>query len=111
MTFPTLLFSELTKEKFQRAYNDAGLWQTSKLDGLTNKETIKGREKYRRWLVDVHKASYVPICLSGGEDFLTSQPAVVVPIERELKAEGGRRSIDRQPTQKGAIFRRYDLES
>ena len=81
MPFPTFVFSQWTKEKFQRSYNDAGLWQTSKLDGLSYKESMQDREKYRRWLVDAHKASYVPICLSGGEDFLTTQPAVVVPIE------------------------------
>jgi len=69
MTVPTFMFSLWTKEKFLRSYQDAGLWQTSKLDGWDNNETMKDREKYRRWLVDCHKASYVPICLSGGEDF------------------------------------------
>jgi len=114
MSLPTYLFSVWTKEKFQRSYEDAGLWQTSKLDGLSNKETMQDREKYRRWLVDCHKASYVPICLSGGEDFLTSQPAVVVPIQRDLEQESGkvspRKGLEKQATQKGAIFRRY-LES
>lgn len=111
MSFPTFIFSQWTKEKFERSYNDAGLWQTSKLDGLSNKESMQEREKYRRWLVDVHKASYVPMCLSGGEDFLTNQPAVVVPIERELAGKDEKRSprheLQREATQKGAIFRRY----
>ncbi|OEU11678.1 hypothetical protein FRACYDRAFT_270653 [Fragilariopsis cylindrus CCMP1102] len=100
MSLPTYLFSCWTKEKFLRSYEDAGLWQTSMLDGLSGKETIADREKYRRWLVDCHKASYVPICLSGGEDFLTSQPAVVVPLERDIEEESGkispRRGIMRQ---------------
>jgi hypothetical protein len=111
MPLPTYLFSLKTKDKFLRSYEDAGLWQTSTLDGLSNKENMADREKYRRWLVDCHKASYVPICLSGGEDFLTSQPAVVVPIERDIEEETGkispRRGIMRQTAQKGAIFRRY----
>ena len=37
------------------------------------------REEYRRWLVDCHKASYLPTCLSGGEEnLLTAEPAVVI---------------------------------
>ncbi|KAG7355019.1 protein of unknown function DUF221-domain containing protein [Nitzschia inconspicua] len=84
LMFPTLFFSEWTKEQFYRSYMDAGLLQTSQLDGWGVGKTMEGREKYRRWLVDCHKASYVPICLSGGEDFLTSQPAVAVPTHRDL---------------------------
>jgi len=83
-TIPTIIFSVWTKEQFLRAYMDAGLLQTSKLDGWGHGKTFEEREKYRRWLVDCHKASYVPICLSGGEDFLTSQPSVTVPTIREL---------------------------
>jgi hypothetical protein len=84
MVFPTFLFSHWTKEQFLRSYMDAGLLQTSQLDGWGVAKTIEGREKYRRWLVDCHKAAYVPICMSGGEDFLTSQPAVTVPTYRDL---------------------------
>ena len=78
------------------------------------------REKYRNWLVDCHKASYVPICLSGGEDFLTVQPAVVVPKSREQEAalspdsvpsRGLKRDawqeISVKGKQKGAIWKRY----
>jgi hypothetical protein len=84
LPIPTYMFNVWTKEKFERSYNDAGLWQTSKLDGLVSNGTEEDREKYRRWLVDCHKASYVPICLSGGEDFLTVQPTSVIPINQEL---------------------------
>jgi Calcium-dependent channel, 7TM region, putative phosphate len=84
MAFPTFFFSRWTKEQFKRSYMDAGLLQTSQLDGWGVGKTIEDREKYRRWLVDCHKAAYVPICLSGGEDFLTSQPAVTVPTYRDL---------------------------
>ena len=93
MPIPTYLFSMWTKEQFQRSYEDAGLWQTSKLDGLVNLGTIHEREKYRRWLVDCHKASYVPICLSGGDDFLTTQPAIAVSIEPNLTTKRSGKNV------------------
>jgi hypothetical protein len=77
---PTLFFRAMTKEKFYRAYQDAGLLQTSRLDGWGRAEptSTKTREEFRRWLVDCHKASFVPICLAGLDNFLTAEPAVVV---------------------------------
>jgi hypothetical protein len=129
LTIPTFFFSQWTKEKFLQSYNDAGLLQTSTLDGWDDKSTLASRERYRAWLVDAHKASYVPICLSGGEDFLTSQPAVTVPTPRDLDYESiiptdrisSRPHLERQDAwresssqfletatgQKGAVFRRY----
>lgn len=123
MTFPTFFFSQWTRELFLQSYHDAGLLQTSQLDGWEHTETQQDREKYRRWLVDCHKASYVPICLSGGEDFLTSQPAVVVPTYKDAentnegKAAVPQRGLNREDTwreissrggkQKGALWRRY----
>lgn len=85
MPIPTYFFSEWTKEKFLRSYEDAALWQTSNLDGLIKHGTMQEREKYRHWLVDAHKASYVPICVSGGQDFLTIQPAAVIPMSKDMK--------------------------
>ena len=90
---PTYLFSVWTKQNFYRAYMDAGLLQTSQLDGWGVGHTLDARERYRRWLVDTHKASYVPLCLSGGEDFLTSQPAVTVPTLRETAAEEEKQAL------------------
>lgn len=87
MGFPTFFFSQWTKEKFLRSYRDAGLLQSSQLDGWGGGKTIEWREKYRRWLVDCHKASFVPLCLSGGEEFLTCQPAVAVPTYRDMAEE------------------------
>eukprot|EP00531_Pseudo-nitzschia_arenysensis_P017328 CAMPEP_0116148558 /NCGR_PEP_ID=MMETSP0329-20121206/18442_1 /TAXON_ID=697910 /ORGANISM="Pseudo-nitzschia arenysensis, Strain B593" /LENGTH=1181 /DNA_ID=CAMNT_0003644741 /DNA_START=112 /DNA_END=3657 /DNA_ORIENTATION=- len=87
MPIPTYLFSTWTKEKFKRSYEDAALWQTSNLDALATHGTFQEREKYRRWLVDCHKASYVPICVSGGEDFLTIQPAEVVSIKETINTK------------------------
>jgi hypothetical protein len=89
LVIPTYFFSVWTKQNFERAYMDAGLLQTSELDGWGVGKTVEGRERYRQWLVDTHKAAYVPLCLSGGEDFLTSQPAVTVPTQREIEEEEG----------------------
>lgn len=82
---PTFMFGQIAKERFLRCYNDAGLVQTSDLDGWDLKKpiTLAEREDFRRWLVDCHKASYIPICLAGLDNFLTAEPAVVISSERE----------------------------
>ena len=51
--------------------------QTSELDGWNTEDetSMVERERYRKWLVDCHKASYVPICVNGEDNFLTSEPA------------------------------------
>jgi hypothetical protein len=56
---PTYTFNLVVKDRFERCYKDAGLLQTSELDGWdTTKETsMHERETYRRWLVDCHKVS------------------------------------------------------
>ena len=36
-----------------------------------------------KWLVDCHKASFVPICLAGSDNFITAVPARVEPIEED----------------------------
>ena len=85
---PTYQFSRSTKKKFLRAYQDAALMQTSLLDGWNTDEptSVKEREEFRRFLVDAHKAAYVPVCIAGNDDdeFLTAEPAVVVPLETEV---------------------------
>ena len=118
---PTYLFGEIAKDRFMRSYQDAGLLQTSQLDGWdTSKPTsVEKREEFRKWLVDCHKASYVPICLSGSDNFLTAEPSVVVPIDRDEETlesedfsfETRRRAstLDHgmlQSHQRGAVFTR-----
>jgi Calcium-dependent channel, 7TM region, putative phosphate len=104
---PTVLFSRNTKNRFLHAYRDAALLQTSLLDGWNTEEetSMKEREEFRRFLVDAHKAAYVPVCIAGAEDtdFLTAEPAVVVPLETEIlpeeypeRAESPTPSIPRQ---------------
>ena len=74
---PTLTFRSVCKDTFEQSYNDAALLQTSELDGWdVNEETsMLERERYRKWLVDCHKASYVPVCVNAEDNFLTSEPA------------------------------------
>ncbi len=82
---PTYLFSRNCKDKFLRSYNDAGLLQTSQLDGWEDGVRLSNidREEYRRWLVDCHKASYVPVCLADSEAVSTVEPAVVTALQHD----------------------------
>ena len=74
---PTYFFNTIANERFLRAYQDAGLLQTSRLDGWDGDiPSSRHREEYRNWLVDCHKASYVPVCLAGVDNFLTAEPSV-----------------------------------
>jgi hypothetical protein len=105
---PTFLFSQNCKEKFLRAYNDSSLLQTSRLDGWDSKidRSTKDREEFRQWLVDAHKASYVPICLAGSESPLTVEPAVVAAT-RQMKGDGSKmQKLVHQTSQRGARFAR-----
>jgi len=85
---PTYLFRNATRSTFLRAYMDASLFHTSELDGLDVKEATSPelRESFRRFLVDAHKAAYIPVCLARGAAkdeskksyVFTSQPSCVV---------------------------------
>lgn len=118
---PTLLYNHVILDSYLRPYKDAALLQTGRLfkDTSENRTRLE-REEYRRWLVDAHKASYVPTCLSGeGKNVLTAEPAVVVSSdgddEEDLTGEDGIKSIrnlfERQKCQKGGILhrQRYNL--
>ena len=92
-TFPTLWFSMWTEERFLRAYRDTALSvQESHRSSSSSfvadigqaSYTYKEREEFRRWLVDCHKASYVPTCMLGSkENLLTVEPAVVIPKDTD----------------------------
>jgi hypothetical protein len=85
---PSYLFRESMRSTFHRPYADASLFHTADLDGLDVNEPTSPdiRESFRRFLVDAHKAAYVPVCLARGapkEDskktyVFTSEPACVV---------------------------------
>jgi len=86
---PTIMFRRLNHAQFLEAYMDAGLLQTSLLDtwDTNSAPTPQQREEYRRWLVDAHKAAYIPVCVAGDvSNVLTCEPAIVIPREDELMA-------------------------
>lgn len=88
---PTYLFRDAMRAKYLRAFNDVGLLQTSLLDGwdINDPESAATREARRMFLVDAHKAAYVPVCIAGttSNAQLTAQPALVVPTIVETEME------------------------
>lgn len=82
---PTIIQRRALHKRFLKSYKDAALLQTSLLDGWDNSQatSFEKREGFRQFLVDAHKAAYVPICIAGGavSTALTAEPAVVVPYE------------------------------
>ena len=82
----TITFKNGCRDTFEQSYNDAALLQTSELDGwkVGAEMPFEERERYRKWIVDCHKASYVPVCVNAEDDYLTSEPAVVIPTQKEL---------------------------
>jgi len=84
----TLVFRSTCLKRFCRAFQDAGLLQTSLLDQWdtswenSSHISMEKREEFRRFLVDAHKAAYIPVCIAGDATAsLTVEPAVVVPTE------------------------------
>jgi hypothetical protein len=83
---PTLLYRTRMRKRFLRAYEDAGLLQTSLLDEWDSSvpTSTDQREEFRRFLVDAHKAAYIPVCIAGdATSVLTAEPAVVVPLDHD----------------------------
>jgi hypothetical protein len=74
---PTIIIYRGINKRFRQAFTDAALLQTSLLDGWdTNEEsTLEKREEFRRFLVDAHKAAYVPICIAVR--FIISHPSLL----------------------------------
>jgi hypothetical protein len=118
MILPTLLYNSIILEKFLRSYQDAALLQTGRLhyDWSSAPNSWMEREEMRRWLVDCHKASYVPTCLSGGsKNLLTAEPAITTATDEDINIEDQanianvqsvRSFLIRQKAQKGGILRR-----
>lgn len=84
---PTLIFRKTAINRFLRAYNDAALLQTSLLDGwdTENPMSAESREEFRRFLVDAHKAAYIPACMAGTntDRIITAEPAMVICTETD----------------------------
>lgn len=92
----TWTFKGVCKDTFEQSYTDAALLQTSELDGwkVDDEMPYMERERYRKWIVDCHKASYVPVCVIAEDDYLTSEPAVVLPTQKEMDNESGANGAD-----------------
>ena len=85
---PTIIFYQNCNNRYRRAYLDTALFQTSQIDFVNAESTEEEREEFRRFLVDAHKAAYVPVCLAGTEKHsFTAEPAVVVPSQVETPKE------------------------
>lgn len=82
---PTVVFRHELRKMYLRPYQDAGLVQMSMLDGWDVQEptSMKKREDFRRFLVDAHKASYVPVCIAGSDEIMTAEPAVVIQHDND----------------------------
>jgi hypothetical protein len=122
LSIPTLVFRRTAIRRFLNAYQEAALLQTSLLDGWDAPEdsyirSLEGREEFRQFLVDCHKAAYLPACIAGTntgrhdgaakiqlqrpllchklrlisctpiDKILTSEPAVVVPLPTDKDDE------------------------
>lgn len=83
---PTIVYRWILLRRYLKAFIDVALLQTSLLDGWdTNEESFASkREEFRQFLVDCHKAAYVPVCISSDEGTsITSEPAVVIRLETD----------------------------
>jgi len=105
LVVPTFIFRRNARRRFLAAYRDAALLQTSLLDGWdTSAEnaatnTMEGREEFRQFLVDAHKAAYVPVCVAGTntDKIMTAEPAVVVPSNTDANCAAGFSSTTMPP--------------
>lgn len=128
---PIFMFHRRMKNRFLQAYMDAALLQTSMLDGWdfgpeSQHMSWEKREDFRKFVVDAHKASYVPVCIAatqgGSKNKMTAEPAVVVPTNEQERQEmdaandalakdkrAAFQAIGRDKTQRqfGAINRRH----
>jgi hypothetical protein len=87
---PTASYRWILRSRYLKAFDDAALLQTSLLDGWDTNEdsSLSRREEFRQFLVDCHKAAYVPVCIASSEGLMiTSEPAVVVPIENDIDGD------------------------
>lgn len=124
LVIPTLLYNSIILEKFLRPYQEAALLQTRRVssDGyssnnLQSSDSWIQQEEYRRWLVDCHKASYLPTCLSGGkENLLTAEPAIVISeaqnedLQKEDEPGTDSNDSQRQTSERSALLKRQKAQ-
>ena len=120
---PTLVFNSIVLEKFLKPFRDASLHYTGRIhrkdvEAREDTDPWREREEFRRWLVDCHKASYLPTWMSGGDkNLLTAEPALTVPIVKQPLNESAadhynqdkksmREQLKRQEAQRGGSLHR-----
>jgi len=84
---PIIFYRWTLLNRYLKAFTDVALLQTSLLDGwdTTEESCVAKREEFRQFLVDCHKAAYVPVCIASDEaKVITSEPAVVMPLETDV---------------------------
>jgi hypothetical protein len=84
---PILVHRRFNRKRYLKSYLECALLQTSRLDGWDNQmpTSREKREEYRKFLVDAHKAAYVPICIASSHTTkLTAEPAVVVEHKDDI---------------------------
>jgi len=82
-SFFTLLFRQRCRGRYFKSFQDVGALQISRDDGWNEAEptSIDKREAFRKFLVDTHKAAYVPVCIGGKMvNSLTLEHSSVVPL-------------------------------
>lgn len=84
LAIPTTVWFQIScKKKYMPSFENTALLRTTLLDGWDNLDdmTMERREEHRRFLVDAHRAAYIPACIAGTESatILTNSPAMVVP--------------------------------
>ena len=84
LAIPTTIWFQIScKTKYMPSFENTALLRTSLLDGSESLDemTMERREKHLRFLVDAHRAAYIPACIAGTESAsaISDTPAVVVP--------------------------------
>lgn len=87
---PTIAYRWILLRRYLKAFTDVALLQTSLLDGWDNnvESCASKRVEFLQFLIDSHKAAYVPVCIGSDEGTsITSEPAVVVALEADHDEE------------------------
>lgn len=113
--FPTIVYRWILRGRYLRAFDDVALLQTSLLDGWdTNEETsLSKREEFRQFLVDCHKAAYVPVCIASDQGTLiTSEPAVALPLDYDNDEDfDDMASVNGDSVMAGSVFGGASVQS
>ena len=101
------MFRKLTHARYYQAYIDTSLLQTASLDMCNSSKnaSLQERQSFRNFLVDAHKAAYIPVCIAGSAtSMLTAEPAVAISTDLDTDYENHPPSVSTLPyKQRGSI--------